>query len=46
MANISGTSIAKLGRSGNVNIDVLLRIGGALKCDTGDIKEFIDDKQS
>ena len=46
MANISATSIAKLGHGGNVNTDVLLRICGALQCDVGDIMEFIDDKQS
>ncbi len=42
-AEISATSIAKLGHGGNVNTDVLLRICGALKCDVGDIMEFIDD---
>lgn len=42
MANISATSIAKLGRGGNVNTDILLRICGALQCDVGDIMEFVD----
>lgn len=41
MSGISATSIAKLGKGGNVNTDVLLRICGALKCDVGDIMEFI-----
>ena len=45
MSGISATSVAKLGKGGNVNTDVLLRICGALKCDVGDIMEFIyDDK--
>ena len=43
MSGISATSVAKLGKGGNVNTDVLLRICGALKCDVGDIMEFIDD---
>ena len=43
MSGISATSVAKLGKGGNVNTDVLLRICGALKCAVGDIMEFIDD---
>ena len=46
MSGISATSVAKLGKGGNVNTDVLLRICGALKCDIGDIMEFIPDTQS
>ena len=46
MSGISATSVAKLGKGGNVNTDVLLRICGALKCDVGDIMEFIDDGES
>jgi len=45
MSGISATSVAKLGKGGNVNTDVLLRICGALKCDVGDIMEFIDDEE-
>ena len=41
MSGISATSVAKLGKGGNVNTDVLLRICGALKCDVGDIMEVI-----
>ena len=41
MSGISATSVAKLGKGGNVNTDVLLRICGALKCDVGDIMDFI-----
>ena len=42
LAGISSSSLAKLGKGGNVNTDVLLRICSALKCDVGDIMEFID----
>lgn len=41
MSGISATSVAKLGKSRNVNTDVLVRICGALNCDVGDIMEFI-----
>ncbi len=46
MSGISATSVAKLGKGGNVNTDVLLRICVALKCDVGDIMEFIDDDKA
>lgn len=46
MSGISATSVAKLGKGGNVNTDVLLRICNALKCDVGDIMEFIDDDEN
>ena len=46
MSRVSATSVAKLGKGGNVNTDVLLRICGALKCDVSDIMEFIDDEES
>lgn len=41
MSGISATSVAKLGKGGNVNTDVLLRICDAFNCDVGDIMEFI-----
>ena len=41
MSGISTTSVAKLGKGGNVNTDVLLRICDALNCDVGDIMEFV-----
>jgi DNA-binding Xre family transcriptional regulator len=41
LSGISATSVAKLGKGGNVNTDVLLRICDALNCDVGDIMEFI-----
>lgn len=43
MAEISATSIAKLGHGGNVNSKVLLQICNALNCDVGDIMEFVRD---
>lgn len=46
MSGISATSVAKLGKGGNVNTDVLLRIFNALKCDVGDIMAFIDDEEN
>ena len=41
MANISGSSIAKLGRNENVNTDILVRICSALECDISDIMEML-----
>ena len=41
MSGISATSVAKLGKGGNVNTDVLLRICDELNCDVGDIMEFV-----
>lgn len=45
MSDVSATSIAKLGKGGNVNTGVLLRICNALNCDVGDIMEFVPDKE-
>jgi DNA-binding Xre family transcriptional regulator len=44
MSGISTTSVAKLGKGGNVNTDVLLRICNALNCDVGNIMEFKKDE--
>lgn len=46
MANISGASMAKLGKSENVNTDILLKICDALKCDISDIMEVTHDESS
>ena len=46
MSGISATSVAKLGKGGNVNTDVLLRICDALHCDVGDIMEFVPGQES
>lgn len=43
MSGVSATSIAKLGKGGNVNTDVLLRICVALNCDVGDIMDIVKD---
>ena len=40
LANISCSSIAKLGRNENVNTDLLLKICSALQCDISDIMEI------
>ncbi len=45
MSGISATSVAKLGKGGNVNTDVLLRICDALNCDVGDIMQFIREEK-
>ena len=42
-AGISSSSLAKLGKDENVTTDVLIRICEALKCDTSDIMEIVDD---
>lgn len=41
MAEISATSIAKLGHGSNVNTEVLWKICNALNCDVSDIMEFV-----
>ena len=41
MANVSGTTMAKLSKGESVNIDILLRICNALECDISDIMEVI-----
>lgn len=43
---ISSASIAKLGKGGNVNTEVLLRICKALECDISDIMEFVSEKDN
>ena len=44
ISGVSSTSIAKLGKGGNVNTDVLLRICKALECDISDIMEIVPDE--
>ena len=39
-SGVSAASIAKLGRNGNVTVEVLVKICQALKCDIGDICEI------
>ena len=43
--NISGASVAKLGRGDNITTDVLLRICDKLDCDISDIMEFVRDPE-
>lgn len=43
IADISHTSLAKLGRNENITTDVLVKICDALNCDIGDIMEVVDD---
>lgn len=41
LAKISATSLAKLGRGGNTNTEILCKICCALDCDVGDIMELV-----
>jgi DNA-binding Xre family transcriptional regulator len=45
LAEISNSSIAKMGRNENINTEVLVKICSALHCDIGDIMEItsVDD---
>jgi DNA-binding Xre family transcriptional regulator len=44
MANISPTTMAKLGRNESVNMEILLRICKALDCDIADIVEVVPEQ--
>ncbi len=41
-ADISNTTVAKLGKGENVNTDVLLKICNTLECDISDIVEIVE----
>lgn len=43
-AGISSSSLAKLGKDENVTTEVLVKVCNALKCDVGDIMEFVSDE--
>ncbi len=43
-ARISSVSLAKMGRNENMTMETLMKIGKALRCDVGDIVEFIHDE--
>ena len=45
IANISASSIAKLGKNENVNTNILVKICKALKCNLQDIMELIDNEE-
>ena len=42
-AKISSNSIAKLGKSEPVSLEVLMKICGALECNLSDVCEFVED---
>jgi DNA (cytosine-5)-methyltransferase 1 len=42
-AHVSTNAIAKLGRNERISMDTLTKICSALRCDIGDIVEYIDD---
>lgn len=44
LANISMTSIAKLGKNENVNTEIINKICVALHCDVSDIMEVVPDE--
>ena len=41
-ADISTTTLAKLGKNENVSTDMLVKVCSALKCDIADIMEIIE----
>lgn len=43
MANVSGATMTKLAKGGSVNMEMLIRICAALKCDLHDIVEILPD---
>ena len=43
LAGISSSTLAKLGKSENVNTDILIKICRALDCNIDDIMEIIPD---
>lgn len=43
-AGISSSSLIKLGKDENVTTEVLMKICNTLKCDVGDIMEFVPDE--
>jgi DNA-binding Xre family transcriptional regulator len=44
LANVSPTTIAKLGKGKSVNMDILIRICKALNCGIADIMEVVPDE--
>lgn len=42
LANVSASSIAKLGKNENVNTDILVKICKALNCELSDIMELTE----
>jgi DNA-binding Xre family transcriptional regulator len=46
MASVSGSTLTKLAKGESVNMDILVRICTALKCDLHDIVEIIPDSKN
>jgi len=44
MTDITSTTMAKLGKELPVSMDVLARICKALKCNVGDIVDYVDEE--
>ncbi|MDR2201712.1 MAG: helix-turn-helix transcriptional regulator [Clostridiales bacterium] len=44
-ANVSTSSMAKMGRGENINTDLIVRICNALNCKVEDIMEVLPDKK-
>ena len=42
MASISSSSLAKLGKNEPVSLEVIFKICNVLKCNIGDVVEFVD----
>lgn len=45
LADISSSSLAKLGKDENVSMSILQKICSALNCDIGDIVEMVPSKE-
>ncbi len=46
VANVSSSSLAKLGKGENVTTDVILKICAALDCRVEDIMEIVSDEET
>lgn len=44
-AGISQSSLSKMRRNENINMDILVKVCTALNCDIGDILEIVQDDQ-
>lgn len=44
-ADISTSTLAKLGKNQSVKVEILIKICNAFHCDVGGIMEFLEDKQ-
>jgi DNA-binding Xre family transcriptional regulator len=45
LANVSSTSLLKLGKGNNVNTEILIRICKALNCEINEIMEILPDEK-